>query len=275
MPSTRPYLLITNDDGIHAPGIKHLWQAVHEFADVIIVAPQTERSGAGLSITWNKPLVIHEVPWEGNTPAYTVNGTPADCVKMAISVVLKKRPHMIISGVNRGSNAGRTVLYSGTIGGCIEGALKHIPGIAFSFCDLDAPPLEMTKPYIYPLIRHFLEHPLPPGSLLNVNFPHNSKETIRGLKLARQGMGQWAESPDRRTHPEGMPYYWLGGKWTPHEQENAESDVYWLEKGYIAAVPLHVGELTDHQVISKNKSLVEQHFNEFPTSEGPRSVHSR
>lgn len=273
--SSRPYLLITNDDGIHAPGIRHLWEAVHEFADVAIVAPQIEKSGCGLSITWNKPLVIHPVAWERDTPAYTVNGTPADCIKMALSVILPKRPHMIISGINKGSNAGRTVLYSGTIGGVIEGAFKNIPGIAFSFSDFEAPPLSVTKKYIYPLIRHFLDNPLPHGSLLNVNFPYNCKETIKGFKLTRQGMGQWAEAPERRTHPEGMPYYWLGGKWTPHAEEHPESDVYWLERGYIAAVPIHVGELTDREVLAKHKESVEKRFNESPAGESPHSAHSR
>src|SRR5262249_46512385 len=153
-PMKKPFLLITNDDGIHAPGIRHLWESVHAFADVAIVAPHTEKSGSGLSITWAKPLMIREVAWEKNTPAWTVNGTPADCVKMATSVLLKKRPDMVISGINRGSNAGRTVLYSGTIGGVIEGVLKQIPGIAFSFCDMDPPPLSVTKPYIFPLIQH-------------------------------------------------------------------------------------------------------------------------
>jgi len=273
--TTRPFLLITNDDGIHAPGIKHLWQAVREFADVAIVAPQSEKSGCGLSITWTKPLVIHPVPWEDGTPAYSINGTPADCVKMALSVILDKRPNMVISGINRGSNAGRTVLYSGTIGGVIEGTLKHIPGIAFSFCDFDPPPLSLTKKYIYPLIRHFLDHPLPHGSLLNVNFPLNAKNGMKGLKFARQGFGQWAEAPDRRTHPEGMTYYWLGGKWMPHAEEHPESDVYWLDQGYVAAVPLHVGELTDREVLSKHKTAVELAFNERGSDESAHPARAR
>jgi 5'-nucleotidase len=257
----KPFLLITNDDGINAPGIRHLWEAVHEFADVAIVAPQSEKSGSGLSITWTKPLVIQEIAWAKNTPAWSVNGTPADCVKMATSVLLKKRPDMVISGINRGSNAGRTVLYSGTIGGVIEGILKEIPGIAFSFCDFEAPPLSVTKPYIFPLIQHFLENPLPKGSLLNVNFPLNAKDQIAGFKLVRQGFGQWSESPDKRTHPEGMPYYWLGGKWAPVEDEHPDSDVYWLEQGYVAGVPIHVGELTDHGALSSHKTRLEKVFN--------------
>src|SRR6185369_1933354 len=112
----KPFLLLTNDDGINAPGIRHLWEAVHEFADVAIVAPGSEKSGCGLGITYTKPLHIQPIAWEKNTPAWFLNGTPADCVKMALGVLLDKKPDMIISGVNKGSNAGRTVLYSGTVG---------------------------------------------------------------------------------------------------------------------------------------------------------------
>lgn len=261
MKSSRPFLLITNDDGIHAPGLRHLWEAVHEFADIAIVAPLTEKSGSGLSITWTQPLHIHPVQWEKGTPAWSITGTPADCVKMALSVLLDRRPDMVISGVNRGSNSGRTVLYSGTIGGVIEASYKDVPGIAFSFSDFEVPPLSATKEYFFPLIRHFLEHPLPKGSILNVNFPYNCKEKINGFKLATQGRGRWVESPDKRTHPEGKPYYWLGGKWASHDEEDPESDVAWLEKGYIAAVPINVGEMTDHLVLSKHKHAVEGHFN--------------
>lgn len=260
MTAKRPFLLITNDDGVYAPGIKHLWHAVREFADVAIVAPESEKSGSGASITWTKPLVVHPIRWEDNTPVWSVNGTPADCVKMALSVVLDRKPDMIISGVNRGSNSGRTVLYSGTIGGVIEGAYKDIPGIAFSFSDFDAPPLEVTKPYFFPLIRHVLEHPLPHGSFLNVNFPYNAKDLIRGFRLARQGRGRWVESPDRRTHPEGKPYYWLGGKWASHGEEHPESDVVLLEQGFITAVPIHVGEMTDHGVFKDHKDRIEKNF---------------
>ena len=253
--SSRPFLLITNDDGIHAPGIKHLWQAVHEYADVAIVAPHVEKSGCGLSITWAKPLRLQPFAWDLDTPAWSLNGTPADCVKMALSVVLERRPHMIISGVNRGSNAGRTVLYSGTVGGVIEGSLKNIPGIAFSFSDLETPPIHSTKQYIFPLIRHFLEHPLPHGTFLNVTFPCDCKSGVKGFRMAKQGRGYWVESPDKRIHPEGLPYYWLGGKWSPFE-EDAESDVALLEQGYITGVPIHVGELTDKDAFHKHKGLI-------------------
>ncbi|HSX26799.1 MAG TPA: 5'/3'-nucleotidase SurE [Chlamydiales bacterium] len=256
----RPFLLMTNDDGIHAPGIKHLWQAVHEYADVVIVAPLNERSGSGLSITWTKPLHIQPVSWELNTPAWALNnGTPADCIKMALSVLMDRKPDLIISGINRGSNSGRTVLYSGTVGGVIEGALKNIPGIAFSFSDLEAPPLSATKKYIFPLIRHFLDHPLPQGTFLNVNFPYNAEKEIKGFRMAKQGKGYWVEAPDRRTHPQGLPYYWLGGIWKSFD-EDPESDVALLDQGYVVGVPIQISELTCEATFQKHKILTEKVF---------------
>ncbi|MBX9743624.1 MAG: 5'/3'-nucleotidase SurE [Chlamydiales bacterium] len=260
--SRRPFLLITNDDGIHASGIKHLWEAVHEFADVAIVAPLSEKSGSGLSITWTRPLLIQQVSWEKNTPAWSVNGTPADCVKMALSMLLEKTPDLIISGINRGSNAGRTVLYSGTIGGVIEGLLKGVPGIAFSFSDFDSPSLSSTKKYITALIQYVLKSPMPSGSFLNVNFPLNCEAEIKGIKVSKQGRGYWCEAPEQRTHTEGTPYYWLGGKRRSFE-EDPDSDVTHLEQGFIAAAPIHISDLTDHTVYTDHKKNIETLFTDF------------
>lgn len=257
--SKRPFLLITNDDGIHAPGIKHLWEAVSEFADTAIVAPSSEKSGAGLSITWTKPLKIQTFAWEPPTKAWSINGTPADCVKMACSVLLEQSPQMVISGINRGSNAGRTVLYSGTIGGVIEAALKNIPGIAFSYCDLTPPPLSAIKRFIFPLIEHFLKNPMRQGTFLNVTFPHNCEKGVKGLRLAKQGRGYWVEDPEQRMHPEGLPYYWLGGKWA-HFNEDPESDVALINQGYITAVPIHIDQLTDHHTFKDQRDIVDKLF---------------
>jgi 5'-nucleotidase len=256
---TRPLILITNDDGIQALGIKHLWHAISDFADMAIVAPFSEKSGSGLSITWAKPLDISEYPWEDSTPAWTVNdGTPADCVKMALSVLLTQRPHLIVSGVNRGSNAGRTVLYSGTVGGVIEGVMRNIPGIAFSFFDFAFPPLGTAKSYIAAIIKYFLESPLPSGSFANVNFPSRfEKHGIKGIRMARQGRGYWEENPDRRRHPGGSTYYWLGGQWSKHE-ENPDSDIALLREGYITVAPIHVGDLTDDRLMEKHQNSIQK-----------------
>ncbi len=253
----KPRILITNDDGIHAPGIKHLWKALAEHADLFIVAPETEKSGVGLAITLRKPLYITSTPWHDHTPAWKVNGTPADCVRLALSVVLDRAPDLIVSGINRGSNSGRNVLYSGTVGGIIEGALRDVPGIAFSCSNFFDPDYQAVEHMIYPIVSHLLDHPLPQGSFLNVNFPENVP--MRGLKLARQGMGYWVEDPQKRAHPEGQSYFWLGGQWKHHE-EHEESDVHLLNQGFAVAVPIRVNELTDYSSFASRKNHFDQLF---------------
>jgi 5'-nucleotidase len=255
---TRPFILITNDDGIHSLGLKHLWDAIRDFADVAIVAPYLEKSGSSVSITCSKPFEISEYAWEDATPAWSVNdGTPADCVKMALSVLLSQRPDLIVSGVNRGSNAGRTVLYSGTVGGVIEGVMRNIPGIAFSFFDFEFPALGSAKAYISAIVKHFLASPLPSGSFVNVNFPHRYEHGIKGIRMARQGRGYWIENPDRRHHPTGGTYYWLGGQWSKHEEE-PDNDIALLKKGYITIAPIQIGDLTDQQLLQKHQDSIKQ-----------------
>ena len=254
--SIKPKILITNDDGIEAEGLKYLWETLVDAAEVYIIAPMSEKSGAGLSITLQNPILIQTVPWEKGTKAWKINGTPADCVRMAMSVILDSPPDLIVSGINRGSNSGRNVLYSGTIGGVIEGALRNVPGIAFSCVDFAAPDYKKVQPLIYPLVKHLLEHPLSQGTVLNVNFP--DKQEIRGVKLARQGRGYWIEDPEHRVHPEGHSYFWHGGKWDEHD-EHEESDVHLLKQGYAAAVPIHVNELTDLKLYHERRS----HFDEL------------
>lgn len=252
----KPKILVTNDDGIHAPGLKHLWEALADIADLTIIAPASEQSGVGLAITLRDPIQISPVAWEKGTPAWKVTGTPADCVRLAMSVILDSPPDLIVSGINRGANSGRTVLYSGTIGGVIEGILRNIPGIAFSCVDFENPDYKKTLHLITPLVNHLLDQPMPKGTLLNVNFP--DVEEILGIKMARQGRGFWMEDPEKRVHPEGHPYYWLGGKWKDHD-EHEDSDVHLLKAGYAAAVPIHVSELTDLVHFNERK----EHFNRF------------
>lgn len=253
--SQKPRILIVNDDGIYAPGLKTLWKAVDGKADVAIVAPAFEKSGAGMSLTLRKPLIVETVPWEKNTPAWKIAGTPADCVRLAVSIVLDYSPDLIISGINRGSNAGRNILYSGTVGGIMEGVLRNIPGIAFSCEDFENPQYHLAERYIMPLINHVLEHPMPKGTFLNVSFPV-AKE-YKGIKMARQGMGYWKESPDQRLHPDGHFYYWMGGKWHHHEEHN-DSDVALLKDGYVTAVPIHINEMTDRAVIDSRRTHFEE-----------------
>lgn len=258
----KPYILITNDDGIEAPGLFALYQAVCNFAEVVVIAPASEQSGVGAAISLRNPLQIQPVLWPNNPAAWKVTGTPADCVRLGLHTILDRTPDLILSGINRGSNAGRTILYSGTVGAVIEGTMKNVPGIAFSSVNYKNPNYEQFKEFVQPIALQCLTQPLPKGTLLNVNFPNAEK--IQGIKLAHQGMGYWMEDPEQRLHPEGHEYYWLGGKWSTHEEEEG-SDVYLLEKGYVTAVPIHVNQLTDKALLAERKQPFEHFVNSKST----------
>lgn len=253
----KPKILLTNDDGIHAPGLKSLWQALSDYADLSIIAPFDDMSGSGAGITLQSPLRVETVVWEKNILAWKVNGKPADCVKLGLGVLLAEKPDLIVSGINRGSNLGRTFFCSGTVGGIIEGALKQVPGIAFSCEDFHNPSYQEVEKHVLSLVSHTLEHPLPFGTILNVNFPASSKQN-RGFKFARQGYGYWINAPDERIHPtEGTPYFWLGGDWAHHD-EHDDSDVTLLSQGYMTVVPIRVDELTHHEWIAQHKTTFEE-----------------
>jgi 5'-nucleotidase len=250
-------ILITNDDGILSKGLVTLAKAVEPYAEISVVAPLHEKSGSGLSTSFSKPLRI--LPNQSISPieAWTVNGTPADCVKLGLNHLHPSLPDMILSGINRGSNAGKNVLYSGTIGAIIEGIYRNnIPGIAFSCIEFTWPDYTKIIPFILPIIQHTEKYPLPPGSLLNVNFPLTSQPT-RGIRYAKQGKAFWTDTPEEREHPSGGSYYWLKGKWLD-AQEPGDSDVHLLQQGFITAVPIHVHELTDHRHYEEHKEIFEK-----------------
>ena len=266
-----PKILITNDDGISAEGIRHLYWALQDIAEVFVVAPSHEQSGAGLGVSVHDPLHIKEVSWEG-TNAWTVTGTPTDCVKMAVSVILDTTPDLIVSGINRGTNSGRTVLYSGTIGGVIEGVLRDIPGIAFSAYDMkDTEYASFTK-YVPAVVQYIQEHVLPKGTFLNVNFPSihtiDKNETAfepKGIKLTSQGKQYVIENPENIATEDSHKTYKLGFQLSCFEERSC-SDIHWLEKGYITAAPIHVEELTDKQYLAIQKEHFEENISSFVTN---------
>ena len=250
----QPKILLVNDDGIQDAGLRYLWELLHPHADLTIVAPAAEKSGAGTSITMYHPLHVRKVEWPENTPAYSVSGTPADCVKLALGELLPQPPDYVFSGINKGTNQGRNVFYSGTVGGAIEGALRHIPSVALSCRFEHSPDYSAADDVTLPILNFLHDHPLRPGTLLNVNLP--AQHPIKGLRLARQGDSFWRETPDRRTHPGGWNYYWLGGEHAETD-EHEESDVHLLEQGYATAVPIRVTELTCHDTLDTHRT----HFN--------------
>jgi 5'-nucleotidase len=255
----KPKVLLTNDDGIHASGLKHLWKALRDFCDVSIVAPSLERSGAGLSVTLRDPLHATPFTWEEKIPCWQVSGTPADCVRIAMKVLLIETPDLVISGINKGANSGRTLLYSGTVGGAIEGVMHDIPSIAFSCDDYDDPRYNYFESEIFPLVHYLLNNPLPSGSFLNVTFPSSYENQHKGYRLARQGLGYYKGDLLKRTHPEGRDYYWMGGYWKEHK-EHEESDVSLLKQGYITVVPVHIKELTDLATLDQRKETFNDLF---------------
>jgi 5'-nucleotidase len=257
----RPKIVVTNDDGIHAPGIKALWHALHkaDFADLYVIAPSTERSGTGVSITWDKPILVQKMNWPNGTPAWAVGGTPADCIKMGERILLGIKPEFIVSGINAGSNAGRNVLHSGTIGACIEGAFRGIPGIAFSCENGEQPNYQVAEKYVVDLVKYVIQSPLEPGCILNVNFPHAVQDEVKGFRLTRQGKGRWTEEPYLHINTDHGPSYWLGGK--PEElEEDLDCDIAWLRQGYLTAVPVQVHDLTDFPELKRRQDSFEEFF---------------
>ena len=254
----KPKILLTNDDGIFAEGMKNLYLSLKDKADVTIVAPLSEQSGVGVGISLRKPLQIQKIDWQDDVSAFAVNGTPADCIKMALSVVMDQKPDLIVSGINKGSNAGRNLLYSGTVGGVIEGILREIPGLAVSCVDFFNPNFDLARNTVGLFVDYLLENPLPKGTLLNVNIPSLSRP-LKGIRFAKQGRGYWIEDPSKRVHPDGYSYYWLGGK-HPDLLGDEDSDVALLNEGYITAVPAYVDELTHHHVFSHRKETFNKLF---------------
>jgi len=263
----RPHILITNDDGVHAPGIKHLWNALKPVADLTVVAPAFEQSCVGLSTTLRMPLRLEKiVTWNnGEEAIWSVDGTPADCIKIALHAVLKSKPDLVVSGINRGGNMGQSALYSGTVAATIESAIQNIPAIAFSCNDFKLQPnYELAAQHTPHFVEYVLAHPLPNGTILNVNFPGQELGDYKGIKMTTQGKDWWGEEPDRREHPEEGHYYWLGGKLRVCDAEE-ENDGIWLRRGYITAVPIHVKDLTDHKHLACSREHFENHFTTLKT----------
>lgn len=257
----QPKILLTNDDGINAQGIRTVWEGLKEVADLAIVAPSSEQSGKGVSVTFYGPIRVEKRMSHEKTLAFAVFGTPADCVKLALGGLLDWKPDLIVSGINHGSNAGRGILYSGTAGCVIQGTLQGIPGIAFSYACPDAETFPHVKPYLFPMIEYVMEHPLPKGTFLNVNFP---RKTIQGIKMTRQGLEFWYESPRKVEHPEGHYEFHLEASSLSHD-EHPESDISLLKAGFVTAVPIHISELTDHTHLEERRA----HFDNFIEKKRP------
>jgi 5'-nucleotidase len=245
-------ILITNDDGIAAPGIKALTEVMHELGEIYIIAPDSAQSGMGHAITINSTLELKHIPgFLGTQNTYSCSGTPVDCVKMGVHEVMKTRPDLCVSGVNHGSNSSINVIYSGTMSAAVEGGIEGIPSIGFSLCDYswDAN-FENIKPFIKKIALEVLEKGLPEGVILNVNFPKT--DHIKGIKICRQAKAAWEEEFDKRTNPMGKEYYWLTGKFVNHDN-GEDTDEWALANDYISIVPVHF-DLTAYHAIQQLNS---------------------
>ena len=257
----RNKILLTNDDGIGAMGLFHLYQSLKGIADLIIAAPDREQSGTGVGITVKGPLRVEQVSSFSKVSAWKIGGTPADCVKLAVTTLMDFSPDLIVSGINHGSNAGRNVLYSGTNGGAIEAALRGIPAIALSYACEKTREFPYVEPLISPIIEYLQEHPLPSGSFLNVNLPHLQEKEFKGFKMTRQGKGYWMENPEYDLNlKDGYHEYWIDGGGVRCKEDD-QSDVFLLDQGYATAVPINVNELTHLSYFFEKKKVFEQRLN--------------
>ena len=250
-----PLILITNDDGITAPGILNLIKAVKKVTDrIVVVAPDSPQSGMGHAITMNATLRLNKQNIDG-VEAYSCSGTPVDCVKIATSKVLDERPDLIVSGVNHGSNSSINVIYSGTMSAAVEAAIEGIPAIGFSLCNssIDAD-FKPALPYIEQIISSVLKKGIREHTCLNVNIPAVSSDLINGVKVCRQAKAVWEEEFDERTDPSGNSYYWLTGKFVNKEKEKEDTDEWALNNNYISVVPVHF-DVTDYQSLEQLKIL--------------------
>lgn len=246
--SDKPLILVTNDDGITAPGIRNLIAVMKEFGDVVVVAPDSPQSGMGHAITLDSTLHVESISIQGEDQIeYSCSGTPADCVKLAVNELLDRKPDLCVSGINHGSNSAINVIYSGTMSAAIEAGIEGIPSIGFSLLDhswnADFEPL---KQHIRTITKNVLENGLSEGVVLNVNFP---KGAVNGIKVCRQAKANWIEEFDKRTSPQGKEYYWLTGNFV-NLDNGEDTDLHALENGYATVVPVQF-DLTAHHYIQQ------------------------
>ena len=249
----KPLILVTNDDGITAPGLRALVSYMKELGDVVVVAPDSPQSGMGHAITLDSTLYSKKMKIDlddANIEEYSCSGTPADCVKLALQELLRRKPDICVSGINHGSNSSINVIYSGTMSAAIEAGIEGIPAIGFSLCDYswDAD-FTQAESFIKKIVSQALANKIPKGVVLNVNIPKLKKRDIKGIKICRQAKANWKEKFDKRTNPMGKDYYWLTGEFELLDK-GEDTDEWALANSYISVVPTQF-DLTAHHAIQE------------------------
>lgn len=237
-------ILVTNDDGVHSPGIIALYKAMKGLGDARIVAPDRERSAAGHSLTLHRPLKADEI----RENVFSVNGTPTDCVTVAINKLLPERPALVVSGINKGTNLGDDITYSGTVSAAIEGTIFGVPSIAFSLISDKHYHYDTASFFARQIASFVLEHSLPYDTLLNVNIPNIRKEAVRGIKFTRQGKRVYDNSIQETYNPWGEKHYWIGGG-RLYWEHGEDTDMEAVQSNYISITPIHL-DLTNYEALA-------------------------
>lgn len=246
-------ILITNDDGLYAEGLRILSRVMEEFGKVVIISATESRSGMSQALTVKEPLRVKLLEETDRRRIYACSGTPTDGVKLANNQLLERRPDLLVSGINHGSNASVSVLYSGTMAAALEGCLYGISSVGFSLNSF-SPSADFTvcEDYIRKVVKMVLDNPMPQGICLNVNVPAVSSAEIRGMRICRQAMGNWKEEFEKRKDPMGKTYYWLTGYFDNSEPEATDTDEWALANGYVSIVPISA-DMTAYSYIEKLK----------------------
>jgi 5'-nucleotidase len=235
----RPLLLISNDDGYQAKGINCLIKMLSDYGDIIVCAPESACSGFSCAFSATTPLRLRLREKRDGVEVWSCNGTPVDCVKMALAEIVPRKPDMVIGGINHGDNASVNAHYSGTMGVTIEGCMKYIPSVAYSLCDHhEDADFEPLRPLIRAITQKVLQEGLPLGTCLNVNFP--LVETYKGVRVCRMAKGTWGNEVTKCHHPRGYDYWWMVGHFTNDEPEAEDTDNWALTHGYVAITPTQI-----------------------------------
>jgi len=251
----KPVILVTNDDGVTAPGIKALTEAVKDLGKVVVVAPDKPQSGMGHAITIGHPLRLSSVQLFGDIEAYHCSGTPVDCVKLAVDKVLHRKPDICLSGINHGANHSINVIYSGTMSAALEASIESIPSVGFSLLDYSIEAdFSGAAYYANLLVKQLLTQKTDKHLCLNVNVPAVPKSLLKGLKVCRQAYAKYEERFDERNDPTGRKYYWLTGEFKNFDK-GKDTDVWALKNNYISVVPVQF-DLTNYQLKTKLEKLL-------------------
>mgnify|MGYP000078088514 CR=1 FL=1 len=253
MSTQKPLILITNDDGISAKGIRSLLEAIQDFGELVLIVPDSPQSGMGHAITIHNPLRLKKSELYGEVESYSCSGTPVDCVKLGVSEVMHRKPDLLISGINHGANTATNVLYSGTMSAAVEGAMEGIPSIGFSLDNFDADAdFSVAQQVAQQVVREVLTKTLPIGTCLNVNVPNVTAKEHKGIKICKQAHAYWEDSFAKREDQFGKPYYWLTGNFTD-VGKTEDTDLFWIEKGFSTIVPTKF-DMTAYEALDELKN---------------------